>query len=58
MVPGVFATFGGLGATLGEIKGLPPQSVTIDRRDAGNTLNTITWHFQNMYLDAMFSRPP
>jgi hypothetical protein len=41
IAPGVFATFGGLGATLGKVKGLPPQTVTIDRRDAGTTLNTI-----------------
>jgi crotonobetainyl-CoA:carnitine CoA-transferase CaiB-like acyl-CoA transferase len=46
---GVFATFGGLAATLGKMKGLPLQSVSIDRRHAGNTLNGIAWHFQNMY---------
>src|SRR3984885_2760495 len=46
---GVFATFGGLAATLGKMKGLPSQSVSIDRRHAGNTLNGIAWHFQNMY---------
>jgi crotonobetainyl-CoA:carnitine CoA-transferase CaiB-like acyl-CoA transferase len=46
---GVFATFGGLAATLGKIKGLPSQSISIDRRHAGNTLNGIAWRFQNMY---------
>jgi crotonobetainyl-CoA:carnitine CoA-transferase CaiB-like acyl-CoA transferase len=46
---GVFATFGGLAATLGKMKGLSSQSVSIDRRHAGNTLNGIAWHFQNMY---------
>jgi len=46
---GVFATFGGLAATLGKMKGLPSQSISIDRRHAGNTLNGIAWHFQNMY---------
>ena len=46
---GVFATFGGLAATLGKMKGLPSQSVSIDRRHAGITLNSIAWHFQNMY---------
>lgn len=46
---GIFATLGGLAATLGKIKGLPSQSVSIDRRHAGNTLNSIAWHFQNMY---------
>jgi crotonobetainyl-CoA:carnitine CoA-transferase CaiB-like acyl-CoA transferase len=46
---GVFATFGGLAATLGKMKGLPSQSIWIDRRHAGITLNSIAWHFQNMY---------
>jgi crotonobetainyl-CoA:carnitine CoA-transferase CaiB-like acyl-CoA transferase len=46
---GIFATFGGLAATLGKMRGLPSQSVSIDRRHAGNTLNSIAWHFQNMY---------
>src|ERR1700735_1634450 len=46
---GVFATFGGLAATLGKMKGLPSQSASVDRRHAGNTLNGIAWHFQNMY---------
>jgi crotonobetainyl-CoA:carnitine CoA-transferase CaiB-like acyl-CoA transferase len=46
---GIFATFGGLAATLGKMKGLPSQSVSIERRHAGNTLNSIAWHFQNMY---------
>lgn len=46
---GVFAAFGGLAATLGKLKGLTSQSVLIDRRHAGNTLNGIAWHFQNMY---------
>src|SRR3984885_5799081 len=46
---GVFATLGGLAATLGKMKGLPSQSVSVDRRHDGNTLNGIAWHFQNMY---------
>jgi crotonobetainyl-CoA:carnitine CoA-transferase CaiB-like acyl-CoA transferase len=46
---GIFATFGGLAATLGKMKGLPAQSVLIDRRHSGNTLNSIAWHFQNTY---------
>ena len=28
---GIFATFGGLAATLGKMRGLPSQSVSIDR---------------------------
>jgi hypothetical protein len=46
---GIFATFGGIAATLGRMRGLPPQSLSIDRRQAGNTLNSIAWHFQNKY---------
>src|ERR1700675_2181226 len=49
LAAGVFATLGGLAATLGKTRGLPSQSVSIDRRHAGNTLNSIAWHFQNMY---------
>ncbi len=51
---GIFATFGGLAATLGKMKGLPAQSVLIDRRHSGNTLNSIAWHFQNTGINWTF----
>jgi len=46
---GIFATFGGIAATLGRMRGLPPQSLLINRSHAGTTLNSIAWHFQNKY---------
>lgn len=44
---GVFGALGMTAASLATDRGLPAQQVRVDRWHAGNTLNSVAWHFQN-----------
>ena len=43
----IYAVLGMAAATLANDRGIKSQSITIDRRHAGNVLNGVAWHFQN-----------
>ncbi len=43
----IFAYLGKAAVTFGMMRGIPSQTITVDRRHAGNCLNGVAWHFQN-----------
>jgi len=43
----IYAVLGMAAARLANDRGIKSQSITIDRRHAGNVLNGVAWHFQN-----------